>query len=166
MALHWDVSRVKDYKHVTTKPWTRGTENEEWHNVTNAIVMLSMVCGYREVSEKNYKTVAKRIASYQFVCGAYMGSQDWPQIYVTEEDVRMHIGLCMNVTPISDAAWQKKLAGMVEEYSKTILDGSRNTREGPIGDIADAKTLSAYEINEKIGVMLAKRKPEKKEDAA
>jgi len=171
MALHWDVSKVENYQHITTKPWTRGTEDPEWHGVTNAIIMLSMVCGYGRVTEENYKKVAKRIAAYQLVCGAYMGSREWPQIYVTEEDVKMHIGLSVNVTPITDAAWMKKLARMVDENATTILTGQRNTREGPIGDIADAKTLSGYEIHERIGAMMARDKAKKeaeskKEDAA
>jgi hypothetical protein len=158
MPLTFDVSRVKDFMHVTTAPHTRSNPSGEqkWHPVTEALVNLSMVCGFSEITEKNYRTVAKRIAQYQLCFGAQIAAAHWPKIYITEADVRMHIGLRTNVTLISPSQWPQRLVAMMDHDLDRIAGGRANTYSGPVNIIADAKALSAYDICEKLNETVKK----------
>ena len=159
MALHWNVGGVANHKHVTTSPGTRGTEDEQWHPVTNAIIMAGMVCGYGQITEANYKKVAARLAQYQKVVGGLLGYQLMEQVYVTEEDVRMHIGLSMNVSPTSDAEWRKQLVRIIERESHMIQNGKSNHyRVAKEIDREGDDALSAYEVCERMHQHYSKEK--------
>lgn len=148
MALTWDVREVANYQYVTTSPSTRDKEEQQWHPVTNAIVMAGMVCGYGQITEANYKKVAKRLAQYQML-SALLGYQDMPEVYVTEEDVKLHIGLKMNVAATSDAAWHKHLLNLLTRDSVVISSGRRNAYRLPEDVKADTReNLSGSQVCE------------------
>lgn len=148
MPLTWDVRDIANYEWVTTSPNTRGKEEEQWHPVTNAIVMSGMVCGYGQITEATYKKVAKRLAQYQML-GALLGYSDMPEVYVTEEDVKAHIGLRMNVAATSDAAWNKHLLDMITRDSEVIRSGRRNAYRLPEGMQKDTRdNLSGSQVCE------------------
>lgn len=157
MALTWDVRDVANYQYVTTSPSTRDKEEQQWHPVTNAIVMSGMVCGYGQITEANYKKVAKRLAQYQML-GALLGYQDMPEVYVTEEDVKAHIGLKMNVSTTSDAAWNKHLLSMLDRDSEVIRSGRRNAYRLPDGMRADTlENLSGSQVCELMHAYYSKK---------
>lgn len=151
MALTFHVGNIANYQHVTTKPSTRDKEQQEWHPVTDALVWSSMVCGYNHITEANYKEVAARLAQYQTVIGGILGYQLMPKVHITEEDVRMHIGLTTNASTLTKAQWRKKIADMVEREANIIQDGRRNRLELP--DIIKREgdeAVSAYEVVERM----------------
>jgi hypothetical protein len=159
MSLDFDVSNVPNYLHVTTSPWTRGKpqSDQTWHPVTNALVWLSMTCGYSSITSDNFASIARRIGQYQQVFGPYLSSAEWPATYITLEDVRMHIGLRTNASRVSEKQWQAHLIRMMERDVQQITNGHRNVLRGPIGDIVDKTALSAYEVQELINAaMVAK----------
>lgn len=150
MALHWDVRDIADKDTVTTSPSTRGKTDKEWHPITHALIMGSMVIGIGHITEKNYKKVARRYAQYQML-GALLGSQVMPKIYITEEDVRKHIGLKMNVADITDAAWHKHLITMIDRDCASIQNGRYNTYNTPDGMFKeDDLNVSAYDVFERL----------------
>lgn len=151
MPLTWNVGKVVNHEHVTTSPATRSTDDEQWHPVTNAIVMSGMVCGYNQITEANYKKIAARLAQYQKACGGLLGYSLMEQVFVTEEDVRMHIGLRMNASAMTDAQWRNNLMRIIERESGMIQNGKTNLYRAPDaiqreGDMA----LSAYEVCERM----------------
>lgn len=148
MSLDFDVSKIKNYKHVTTSPDTRGLKTQKWHPVTDALIWGAMLCGYRSITKDNAQKIATRIAQFQHVTGARLSAQSFPQIYITLEDVEKHIGLSTNASELNDAQWAKKLASIVAEESRTIVSGERNARTGPIGVISERTAMSAYDICE------------------
>lgn len=156
MPLTWDVTKIENYHHITTSPATRGEKVEKWHPVTEQLVWLSMICGFNHITEKNCINIATRIATYQKVRGACMVAQDWPSIYITFEDVKMHIGLQTNASKYSDVKWRQVLIGMIDVEAANIYHGQSNVLRGPVGDIMAASTLSAYEISERIHARLVR----------
>lgn len=107
MALSFDFSKVDDYKAVTIDP----ANEENWHPVADALVWLSMLCGYGEITEKNVHKVTARIMAYQAVAGAYLRYKGEP-VYVTPEDIRRFIGLRTNASTMTDKQWQTRLGGI------------------------------------------------------
>lgn len=108
MALHFNFSKVHDHQRVTTNP----ADPEEWHPVADALVWLSMICGFNRIDEKNYDRVALRIAAYQVVAGAYLGRivlGKRSPVYITPQDVKRFIGMTTNATVMTDAQWLKHL---------------------------------------------------------
>ena len=157
MSLRWDVGKIADWKTVTTSPSTRGKEEQKWHPITEAIVMSSMVCGYGQITEANYKKVAKRLAQYQML-NALIGSQDMPEIYITEEDVKRHIGLTVNVTPTTETAWHKHLIDMITRDAGVILNGRRNAYRAPDSIKDDTReNISGYDILERLWALRQKK---------
>lgn len=108
MALHFNFTKVCDHQRVTTNPHV----DDEWHPVADALVWLSMICGFNRIDEKNVGKVALRIAAYQVVAGSYLSrTKDGKRepIYITSQDVRRFIGMTTNASPMTDAQWLKKL---------------------------------------------------------
>lgn len=108
MGLHFNFSKVVDHQRVTTNP----TNPDEWHPVADALVWLSMICGFNRIDDKNHAKVALRIAAYQVVTGAYLGRIVMGKrspIYITPQDVKRFIGMTTNASTMTDAQWMKRL---------------------------------------------------------
>lgn len=111
MSLNFNFTKVRDHQRVTTNPMAP----DEWHPVADALIWLSMICGFREITEKNRAKVALRIAAYQVVCGPYLrrnvgDDKPWQEIFITAADVRRFTGMATNASVMTDAQWAKHLA--------------------------------------------------------
>lgn len=119
MSLNFNYANVADKDVVCTDP----SDENKYHPVFDALIWLSMVCGYNKIAEDNCAKVYTRIAQYQAVVGAYLGyaGEDGERVplYITLEDVRRYIGMHTNVTSMTDAQWNKRLAATaLEEASR------------------------------------------------
>lgn len=101
MSLDWDVSKVKDFETVTT---VKKQDGEFWAPQTEALVWHSMVCGFNEISDKNWKHIWNRIRVWEKVKGPMMY-----QVPLTEEDVQKHIGMRTNASRKTLAQFTKDL---------------------------------------------------------
>jgi len=80
MALNWYTDKIakrqgeERYHILTTHPLGRSGPRErwKWHPVTEALVGLSMNCGFYEVRETNALEIARRIATYERTRGAVL----------------------------------------------------------------------------------------------
>jgi hypothetical protein len=106
MPLNFDFSKVRDYQSVTIDPHN----DANWHPVADALVWLSVICGYNQITQQNHAKIAKRIAAYQQVCGAFLeaGGGSKP-IYITHTDVERFIGMHTNASTMTDTQWLKRL---------------------------------------------------------
>lgn len=147
MALHFDFRDVANSPHVTTSPDTRGKDPEKWHPVADALVWLSLLCGFNHITEANYKKIAKRIAEYQQVSGAYLSHNLMTKIYITEADVKTYIGLKTNASPMSDAKWRAKVYEWIARDAQTVQSGERNQHNKPDWMSGD-DAASAFAISE------------------
>lgn len=120
MALHFGFSKVSDYQRVTTNP----LKPDEWHPVADALVWLSMICGFNRIDEKNVDKIAARIVQYQLATGeAYLrrsngDDQPWQPVYITPADVRRFIGMWTNATPMSEAQWSRHVTKILVDTAK------------------------------------------------
>ena len=133
MALHFNFSKVRDHESVTTHP----TDPESWHPVADALVWLSMICGYNRIDAKNHATVAKRILAYQRVSGPYLGIiEDGKRkdIVITARDVERFIGMTTNASTLTDAQFERSLGKMAMEHGRWLDRQSTPTALSVIGE--------------------------------
>lgn len=126
MALHFDYRNVRDSESVTTDPHNK----ERWHPVFDALIWLSMICGYSRIDDKNKESVALRITTYQRVTGPMLyrtvdGKKE--SVYITKEDVFRYVGLRTNATAMTDAQFERKLGKMALDAERS---GSRAAAQG------------------------------------
>jgi hypothetical protein len=113
MSLNWEVKHIKDHEIVTTDP----RDKKKWHPVTESLVWTAMACGFNKITEENYEEICKRVSAYQRLYGACLSRNDGP-LYLTNADIRAHIGLSTNVSAITKAQFISKLGK--ELYSEGL----------------------------------------------
>ena len=164
MALTWNVTQIANHETVTTSPFPGWDKKPQWHPATEALVWLSVHCGYSEIIEKNAEEVAYRVGIWESYIGATMvwGGGD---LRVSEQDVRNHIGLTTNASRLSRAEFKKKVwATMEREASlgrttvhEQMLSGAVARRAPEIEELvrtyegledADAADMAADAIRE------------------
>jgi hypothetical protein len=128
MSLNFDFSKVFDCEAVTTDP----ADPQSWHPVADALVWLSLQCGFSEISHKNVDKVINRIMAYQVVLGAYLG-----QIYIMPVDIRRFVGMRTNATRLTDAQWHRRLGRITDEVGTHLARRlEREQRPGALVEIA------------------------------
>ena len=142
MPLTWDVGAVKDWKHVTTAPWTRDAEEQEWHPVTECLLWSALSCGWSEITENNAEEIATRIRIEAEVLGAHYKLSDNEPYIPTLADVRMHIGMRVNATPKTRAQWFKGLWAAAAENTADIAESNLSMYERYEQREADRRGLS------------------------
>jgi hypothetical protein len=108
MSLDFSVEAVANHAVVTTDPFN----SNEWHPVTRAIVWLSMAVDLGSITEKNLDEFSERAFLWQKLHGASLMEDDNGKakpLYITKEDLRLHIGLRTNVADRTRAEFNKKL---------------------------------------------------------
>lgn len=108
--ITWSVKRIANSERITTDP----SDPDRWSPVTDALVLLSVPCGYNMITERNLASVQKRVALLQSAKGPMIRMKGNVSIYITDADVAEHVGLITNATPMTDALFLNKL------FSSTI----------------------------------------------
>lgn len=116
MALTWSVSSIPNHERVTTAPFRRDGKTQ-WHPATEALVWLSVHCGFSTITEKNVDDVAERIRIWEHYIGAPMRSSSGP-LRVSMDDIRDHIGLSTNVTTLNQHQFWAKVRRIMESEAR------------------------------------------------
>ncbi len=101
MSLNYQLSDIADFKTVCFK-------DGYMIPTTKALCFLSLSCLYGTITEKNYEEVFQRIRVYERAIGAFHHDEKGP-VYITLADVKMHIGLVLNVATETAAKFDKKM---------------------------------------------------------
>ena len=119
MALHFNYENVVNKDVVCTDP----NDPDKYHPVFNALIWLSMICGYNQITKKTYAKVYERIAMYEQVSGTFLSRSDDDgkpvPVRITEDDVQMYIGMTTNASTLTDAQWVKKIAKLARDRGMT-----------------------------------------------
>ena len=115
MSLNFNFSKVADYQTVTADPF----DPDKWHPVADALVWLSIICGYNSITLKNVDKVITRIMAYQAVAGAYLSHKGAP-VYLTAADIRRFVGMTTNASTMTDAQWQRHLGKLATDYGHRL----------------------------------------------
>lgn len=127
MALNWGTDEMKKrlgdarWNEVTTSPWPGEGGQEQWHPVTDRIVWHLLAIGISKITEENAEKVYRRISMIEEVSGpslVYARDGKETGIFITMEDIRNHIGLCTNVTNMTDAKFNSHLADIVRRVAE------------------------------------------------
>lgn len=117
MSLNFDFRNIKNHEEVTTSPFNPN----EWHPVADALVWLSMLCGYNEITSRNVDAVTDRIMAYQVVMGPFLSAKGGAlKIHLQPEDVRRFVGLKTNATRLTDKQFQARLGRIAVEEGKAL----------------------------------------------
>ena len=122
MALTWDVSNIENRDVVTTHPadldkLVDGKIPEgvdvRWSPTTEAILFCGMAIGMGTITEKNWREFYRRAYINERIGGAMRRYRKddgtIESLYITAKDVHNHIGLRMNVSQETDAAFCKRV---------------------------------------------------------
>lgn len=113
MSLNFDFTAMIDrlgqeeYDRITDSPFEEG----KWHPVTDALIWMTMSVGLPGITEKTVDKFVERALALQALSGGDLQSNDG-RIVITEEDIRNHLGMRMNVGTESDATFKTKLFRM------------------------------------------------------
>lgn len=130
MSLNFDYKKVANWEAASTHPCFP----DEWHPIGNALVWMSMVCGYGEITQRNAVKIAQRLMEYQAVKGPLLeyttpdenGERASRKLYIDLPEVQRYIGLCTNASTMTDREWNKKLLDIVA----TAVADTRYYRDG------------------------------------
>lgn len=119
MPLSFNYADVHNKDVVCTDP----NDPDKYHPVFNALIWLSMICGYNQITKKTYAKVYERIAMYEQVSGAFLSRSDDDgkpvPVRITEDDVALYIGMTTNASTLTDAEWVKKVAKLARDRGMT-----------------------------------------------
>jgi hypothetical protein len=108
MSLNWD----------TTKCDEQALDTDEAKEVTKAIVFVTMAVDMGTITEANVGEFVERVRAYEKLRGTMMTTWDGEEMTdrpLTEEDIRLRIGLRTNVTTTSKRSFNAKLARLARE---------------------------------------------------
>jgi hypothetical protein len=118
MALTWSVTDICNHEEVTTSPFPDpDTGAPQWHPATQALVWLSVHCGYSEITEKNIGEVADRVRVWEHAVGPTMLASGGP-LRVSLDDIHNHIGLRTNASRLTSAQFRKKVMDIITREAR------------------------------------------------
>jgi len=100
MALHWDMTKVKDCKklHESDMEWA----------ITESVIWSTMVVDLGSITEDNLDEWEWRLAVWQNLNGAFMRSGG-DEYYIVRKHIERRVGLSVNVANITRSSFIKKL---------------------------------------------------------
>ena len=117
MSLNWQVNQIENNEIVTTRPKASPDEKDRWHPVTEALVWYSLICGFNQITEKNFDDVWGRIRCFEMIAPMMSDGER-----LAEEDVRRHIGLTTNASPKTPAQFAKHFVDCAKrEYASPAV---------------------------------------------
>jgi len=100
---------------------------EEHHPVFEALVWMSMVCGYNKITKDNAAKIYERIKASQAMHGALVRkkreSNTTSAVYITQRDVEAYIGLTTNASTLTDAAFAKRVLEWMKDFKLPRNEG-------------------------------------------
>jgi hypothetical protein len=122
MSLDFNYKNVADQSLITNPH-----DDEEYHPVLNAMVWLSMYCGYSKITKDNAEQICLRIRVWQHMHGAFIHKRretnSVSAVYITLRDVEAYIGLTTNADVLTDAAFAKRVLAWVQEIKLPRNEG-------------------------------------------
>ena len=152
MALHWNLSGIKDSKDmcwVQDEDGNKDDKNYYLHPVTNSLIWATLIIGMGSITEKNHKEFHLRCLDLQKADGyqplTEISDGDGELRTFTYEEVKAHIGLKTNVTFIGQAKWRHMVYERVRnnwstvKQNKNIKDATTKSVEAEVEEILEKK---------------------------
>ena len=103
MSLDYHLSEIKDWEKLCWLPHETEEGKVSLNRVTKALTFLTMSIGMNEIKTSNWKEFFIRVASHENIFGPSLFDFDEEEKkpvkrYITQEDVKEHIGLATNAS--------------------------------------------------------------------
>lgn len=113
MSLHWDVTKVKNYK---TKCWEATPEgNSRPHPTTDRLVWACLEVDLNGITAKNADEFYARYVMYSRAT-----ERDPDETWLTYTDVQSHIGLRTNVRSTTKLQFTKRIGQITRERAEGV----------------------------------------------
>tara|TARA_Y100000296_G_C5165152_1_gene254142 strand:+ start:1263 stop:1682 length:420 start_codon:yes stop_codon:yes gene_type:complete len=129
MALSWDLTKIENVKELCWTPCKDEEGKFELEVVTNTLIWSTMLIGMNSITEKTSKEFHKRLIEFEIIHGEGMLIEDGKNRQPTLEEVRLHVGLKTNATPMDSRKWGSNLRRMIkEEAQRRIRAGEEEAK--------------------------------------
>lgn len=115
MSLDWTVEEVdaREELHSSEIEWAK----------TNALIWLSVGCGYNEITEANADEIFERVSVWERVFGSFNQAYDretdtYADSKLTLADVRRRVGLSTNANVRTRSSFRKMISEKLEEDAR------------------------------------------------
>ena len=103
MSLDYHLSEIKNYKKLCWLPHEEEEKKFYLNKVTRALTFLTMSIGMNKITTSNWKEFFIRVASHENIFGPSLFDFDEKEKeaverYITQEEVKEHIGLSTNAS--------------------------------------------------------------------
>jgi len=151
MALTYNLTGVKDYKNICYQ------DNGNLKDITNVIIYMHMFTGWAEITKKNYKNFYIRAEFLQLLYGdlaiAQESKVEIARARITIQDVYEHIGITVNVKPITRSRfmgnlWRNSAAKETTEKFVPLEVQNEQTQQLPKTNTKETQVDSANEKSE------------------
>ena len=125
MSLNWNLTRVRDHKNLCFRTNDKG--ETEMNGLTHLLIFATMFVDIGKITEKTAHEFAVRLRMYENTYGPMLRSPEGKEPrYITEEEVRKHIGLETNVFPMKTRKqYLKKVGELLARDAERELDHER-----------------------------------------
>ena len=133
MALSWDLTKIDNRKELCFIPDKEEEGKGRLHAVTEVLIWATILVGFHQITEKNYKEFHRRLIEWEVVAGGMLsvGMKDGTRTdrMPTIEEVQAHIGLSTNASSKTSRQWLANLGRHVkEEADRRIRNEEWNRR--------------------------------------
>jgi hypothetical protein len=94
-------------------------DSEEYHPVLQALVWMSLSCGYSRITKDSVDKVYLRVRACQLMHGAFVHKKretnSISAVYITRRDVEAYVGLTTNATALTDPQFAKRMLAWVKD---------------------------------------------------
>lgn len=113
MSLDWDVTKIKNHKELVWR------EDDSINPVSEMLIFATMFVGINKITEKNWKEFLTRLWMSQRIGGAMLRQRNKETGEISDrpldiQDVKDHIGLSTNASPMTRAQFFKRLASTAD----------------------------------------------------
>lgn len=112
MSLNFKLDGIKNYKDLCWKDDISEPGEKKMNAVTNALIWISIPCGFDEITSKNAPKLFQRIRVYEKMNGAmnrkFVDNKPVP-VFLTYQDIIDHQGLTTNASTLTDISFKKNV---------------------------------------------------------
>lgn len=103
MSLNFNLAKIKNYETVCLN------ESGDIKSLTQTLIFATISVGLGEISDKNLNKFLNRLRAVELAAGPFLINRGM----INAEDLRAHVGLSTNASPLSDTKFTTHIGRMV-----------------------------------------------------
>lgn len=110
MSLNWDLTKINNREELCWKEDEHGNFNVS--GVTETLIYCTMFVGMHTITAQNAEKFYTRVSLFEKTSGAIRTKweeKERTDIFVSPEEVLLHVGLSTNVSNLTDAEFKNRM---------------------------------------------------------